>query len=91
MSNTRRPPLPPQVAPDRAASGTPSRPPTSPLRHLLTVGDVAGILNLHPRSIRRLIADGRLPVVRLPRAVRVRPEVVEELIASGGQVMSKDD
>jgi len=84
MPNTRCPLLPPQVAPDRAVSGTSSPPPTNSLRPLLTVGDVAGILNLHPRSIRRLIADGRLPVVRVGRAVRVRPEAVEDLIAGGG-------
>jgi excisionase family DNA binding protein len=60
------------------------------LRSLLTVADVAKILNLHPRSVRRLIADGRLPVVRLGGAVRIRPEAVEELIASGGQRMPKD-
>jgi excisionase family DNA binding protein len=60
------------------------------LRPLLTVADVAEILNLHPRSIRRLIADGRLPVVRLGGAVRIRPEVLEELIAGGGQGRIKD-
>jgi excisionase family DNA binding protein len=66
--------------------------PVSPrdrLRPLLTVADVAKILNLHSRSIRRLIADGRLPVVRLGGAVRIRPEAIEELIASGGQGMAK--
>ena len=61
------------------------------LRPLLTVADVAEILNLHPRSIRRLIADGRLPVVRLGGVIRIRPEAVEELIASAGHGMPKDD
>ena len=61
------------------------------IRPLLTVNETAAILNLHPRSIRRLIADGQLPVVRLGHAIRIRPEVVEELIASGGQGMTKED
>ena len=65
--------------------------PTGLPRPLLTVTDVAEILNLHPRSIRRMIAGGRLPVVRLGGAVRVRPEAVEELIANGGQKMSNND
>jgi excisionase family DNA binding protein len=67
--------------------------PVSPrdrLRPLLTVSDVAKILNVHPRSIRRMIAKGRLPVVRLGGAVRIRPEAIEELIASGGQGTIKD-
>jgi excisionase family DNA binding protein len=44
------------------------------VRSLLTVNDVAEILRLNPRSIRRLIADGWLPVVRLRGgAVRMGP------------------
>ena len=91
MSNTECPLLPPQVSPDLAVSGTSSPPPTSSLRPLLKVAKVAEILNLHPRQVRRMIDDGRLPVVRLGHAIRIRPDVVEALIASGGQVMPKDD
>jgi excisionase family DNA binding protein len=66
-------------------------PPLGHVRSLLTVNDVAEILRLNPRSVRRLIADGRLPVVRLRGAVRIRPEAVEELIASGGQMVTRHD
>ena len=67
------------------------RPPLGHVRSLRTVNDVAEILRMNPRSVRRLIADGRLPVVRLGGAVRIRPEVVEEMIANGGQMVTKDD
>ena len=41
----------------------------SDLRLLLTVIDVAKLLQLSSRSVRRLIADRRLKVVRLGRAI----------------------
>jgi excisionase family DNA binding protein len=63
----------------------------APLRPLLTVPEVAALLRLSPRSIRRLIADGRLPVVRLGRAIRIRPQDVEALVASSGRERSRDD
>jgi excisionase family DNA binding protein len=47
---------------------------------LLTVSEVAQWLRLSERQIRRMIADGRIPVVRLGRAVRIREEVLRALI-----------
>jgi excisionase family DNA binding protein len=47
---------------------------------LFTVSEVAQRLRLSERQIRRMIADGRIPVVRLGRAVRIRSEVVAALI-----------
>ena len=64
---------------------------TAPLRPLLTVPEVAALLRLSPRSIRRLIDDGRLPIVRLGRAIRIRPQDVEALVASSGQGRPRDD
>jgi excisionase family DNA binding protein len=58
---------------------------------LLTVPEVAELLRLSPRSIRRLIADGRLPVVCLGHAIRIRPQDVEALVASSGRGRSRDD
>ena len=64
-------------------------PPLGQVRPLLTVNDVAEILRLNPRSVRRLIADGRLPVVRLRGAVRILPGDLESLMASSIQQRTK--
>jgi len=61
------------------------------MRPLLTVAEVAELLRLSPRQVRRFIADGRLPVVRLGHATRIRPQDVEALVASSGQGRSRDD
>jgi excisionase family DNA binding protein len=47
---------------------------------LHTAAEVAERLNISIRSVRRMIADGRLPIVRLGHLVRVRPEALEALI-----------
>ena len=52
---------------------------------LLTVADVAAVLRLSVRSVRRLIADNKLRVVRIGRAVRVRAEDLRSLLATSGQ------
>ena len=64
-------------------------PPLGHVRSLLTVNDVAEILRLNPRSVRRLIADGRLPVVRLRGAVRILPGDLDSLMASSRQQRTK--
>ena len=56
----------------------------SPLR-LLTVDDVAEALRLSSRTIRRMIASGQLPVIRLGRTVRVHPSALIELMDNNGQ------
>lgn len=38
---------------------------TANRRSLLTVKEVASRLGLHPMTVRRMIADGRLPAVQL--------------------------
>jgi excisionase family DNA binding protein len=48
------------------ATGTDSR--------LLTVAQAADISQISERQIRRMIGDGRIPVVRFGRAVRIRPK-----------------
>ena len=42
---------------------------------LLTVGQVAENWQVSQRTVRRMIADGRLPIVRLGRAVRIPAKV----------------
>ena len=64
-------------------------PPLGHVRSLLTVNDVAEVLRLNPRSVRRLIADGRLPVVRLRGAVRILPGDLESLMVSSRQQKTK--
>jgi excisionase family DNA binding protein len=61
---------------------TPNAP--SPLR-LLTVDDVAEVLRLSSRTIRRMIASGQLPVIRVGRAVRVHPSALIKLMDNNGQ------
>ena len=56
-------------APERPAS----------LARLLTADDAAQILNVSLRTVRRLIAQKKLPIVRLGRAVRIRPEALNAL------------
>ena len=47
---------------------------------LLTVAEIADILRVTPITVRRFIASGRLPAVRVGKAVRVRKEAVEQLL-----------
>ena len=47
---------------------------------LLTVEEVAALVHLSVRHIRRLTADGRLPTIHFGRAVRIRPEAVLRLV-----------
>jgi excisionase family DNA binding protein len=41
------------------------------LERLLTVDQLAELWQISQRTVRRMITDGRLPVVRLGRAVRI--------------------
>ena len=46
-----------------------------------TIADVADILSLSPRSVRRLIDDGKLPAHRFGHAVRVAEGDLRAFIA----------
>jgi excisionase family DNA binding protein len=48
--------------------------------HLLTAAEVADRLNISLRTVRRLIKNGMLPIVRIGRSVRIRPEALAALI-----------
>jgi excisionase family DNA binding protein len=56
--------------------------PSDPLS-LLTVSEIVQRLRVSKRTVRRWIAAGRLPVIRLGRAVRIRPADLAQVIASG--------
>jgi excisionase family DNA binding protein len=45
------------------------------LERLLTVDQLAELWQISSRTVRRMIADGRLPIVRLGRAVRIPAKV----------------
>jgi excisionase family DNA binding protein len=47
------------------------------MQPLLTRLDAAGILNVSLRTIDEKIASGDIPVVRIGRSVRIRPETLE--------------
>lgn len=47
---------------------------------LLTAKQVAQILNVSLRTVRRRIADGTLPVIHIGGAVRVSPKTLVTLI-----------
>lgn len=44
------------------------------MEQLLTIQQVADYLNVSPRTVRRLVAARRLPVVRFGRMVRFREQ-----------------
>jgi excisionase family DNA binding protein len=47
---------------------------------LLTAADVAEILQLSVRTVRRLIAENKLPIVRIGRRVRMRGEDLRSFV-----------
>jgi excisionase family DNA binding protein len=53
---------------------------SGPQERLLIVRQVAEQLQISPRTVWRLIEDGRIPVVRIGRSVRVHPDAVTALI-----------
>lgn len=54
---------------------------SAPTGPLLSVKTAADRLGLSVRTVRRLIADGEIKVVRIGRAVRITPEDLEVAIA----------
>jgi excisionase family DNA binding protein len=61
-------------------SPKPSPEPDPTLPRLLTVDQVAEILQACTRTVRRHIDSGELEVVRIGRLVRIRPEAVEAFL-----------
>ena len=49
---------------------------------LLTVGEVAQILNISTNLVYRLVRGGELPAVHLGRALRVKPADLEHYMVS---------
>ena len=54
-------------------------------KEFLSADEAAEMLNMHPRTIRRLLTSGELPGTRLGRQWRVSATAVRKLIESGGK------
>jgi excisionase family DNA binding protein len=44
----------------------------------MTVNEAAAALEVHPKTVRSLIASGKLAAYRVGRCVRVTPQAIEE-------------
>jgi excisionase family DNA binding protein len=56
--------------------------PTALLQPSLTVYDVAGLFKTSHKTVRRMIADGTLPAMKIGAQWRIRPEVVAEMLGA---------
>lgn len=70
--------------PSRPAStgglSTAAMPAAANPNHLLTVREVAAVFQVSEKTIRRMVAAGELPVIRLGRSVRLHPKVIEKIV-----------
>jgi excisionase family DNA binding protein len=57
-----------------------------PLTRLRTIDETAALLNLSPRSVRRIIESGALPVHRFGRLVRIADADLAVLLAASRSV-----
>lgn len=48
---------------------------------LLRIRDVALVMGMHPSTVRRKIADGKLPAIQIDGSVRVRKSDLVEYLA----------
>lgn len=55
-------------------------------RPLLTINETADVLNVSPRTVRREIDRGALPIVRIGRSIRIQPADIDALIAKGRSI-----
>jgi excisionase family DNA binding protein len=55
----------------------------SPSRSALTLAQTADVTGLSERTVRRMVADGRLRSIRSGRAVRIPAGAVDELLRGG--------
>jgi excisionase family DNA binding protein len=75
--------LPKEMISRRAGGARDPRDDVQQLERLMTVHQVAKHWQLSPRTVRRMIAQGRLPVLHFGRAVRIHPKVVAKLDSEG--------
>ena len=51
-------------------------------RHWLT-GELATAARLHPESVRRAVRQGRFPVIRFGRGIRIAADVAQRILREG--------
>ena len=52
----------------------------APVLQLMTAVEVAGVLRISVRTVRRMIASGQLPAIAIGRSIRIDPRAVSALI-----------
>ena len=52
---------------------------------MLTIANVAALLQVSPKTVRRLIDRGELGAIRIGRSVRIKPEILRALIERGAR------
>lgn len=62
----------------------PSPTATEPSSLILTIADAAAELRVSQRTVRRLIARGRIEAVRIGRSVRIPRAAIAQLLRDGG-------
>jgi excisionase family DNA binding protein len=55
-------------------------PTTRTLQPSISIEEVARLFKCNHKTVRRMIADGRLPAVQIGRQWRIRPEHVAEML-----------
>lgn len=59
---------------------------------LLSPGEVAVRLGVHPETVRRWIRSGKVPAIKATaRTIRVRSDVIEELLLRASQAHQSND
>jgi excisionase family DNA binding protein len=64
----------------------PTTRPNTAVENLLDVEAVAEVLGVSTKTVRRMIADGRIPVLRVGRGIRVRAADLTRLINGRNQI-----
>ena len=53
---------------------------TMPVLQLMKLAEVADVLQFSVRTVRRMIASGKLPAITIGRSIRIDPRAVSALI-----------
>jgi excisionase family DNA binding protein len=79
---SQHPAITPLLGPSDGSPGAADAGTTAAIPRLLTIGEVAAILRMHQRTIRRLVAYRRLPCVRIGRQLRFVPSDIVRWVSA---------